>query len=229
MELVFKLPIFEGPLDLLLYLVRKKKVDIRQIPISQLADEFVEYLERMKRLDMKITSDFLEMASTLMELKSKLLIPRVKDEEREEIEKKKEELYKRLEEYSKVKEIVQRLKNESNLLKRKPVKVRIRFFQRVEDVEKFKEILERVWKEESLREMVHRVKRETLSVEEMMERILEEVDGDTDIFFLLSKARNVYELIVRLLAVLELVRMGKLVLFEDMKVGRYVNESESSG
>ncbi|MDK2898586.1 MAG: segregation and condensation protein, partial [Thermotoga sp.] len=82
MELVFKLPVFEGPLDLLLYLVRKKKVDIRQVPISQLADEFVEYLEHMKRLDMKITSDFLEMASTLMELKSKLLIPRVREEEK---------------------------------------------------------------------------------------------------------------------------------------------------
>lgn len=170
MELVFKLPVFEGPLDLLLYLVRKKKVDIRQVPISQLADEFVEYLEHMKRLDMKITSDFLEMASTLMELKSKLLIPRVREEEKEEVERKREELYRRLEEYSKVKEIVQRMREEPSLLKRKPVRLKTPFFEKVERLEKFREILERIWKEEALRESVHRVKSEVFSVEDMMEK-----------------------------------------------------------
>ncbi|MCD6550818.1 ScpA family protein [Thermotoga sp.] len=223
MELVFKLPVFEGPLDLLLYLVKKKKVDIRQIPISQLADEFVEYLEHMKRLDMKITSDFLEMASTLMELKSKLLIPRVREKEREEIERKQEELYRRLEEYTKVKEIVQRLRKEASLLKRKPVRLKTPFFGKAERLEKFREILERIWKEEALRESVHRVRGEILSVEDMMEKILEEIDGEVEIFSLLSRAKSVYELIVRLLAILELVKIGKLVLLEDMRIRRFAH------
>ncbi|AIY85993.1 MULTISPECIES: ScpA family protein [unclassified Thermotoga] len=226
MDLVFKLPVFEGPLDLLLYLVRKKKVDIREIPISQLADEFVEYLEHMKKLDMKITSDFLEMASTLMELKSKMLIPRVKEEEKESIDRKKEELYRRIEEYSKVKEIVSILKKEENLLKRKRVRVRNVFFEKIEGIEKFREILKRIWKEEAMREAVHRVKSETLSVEEMMERILDEIDGEIEILRLLSRAENVYELIVRLLAILELVKIGKLILVGDNRIRRYTNAAQ---
>lgn len=227
MELVFKLPVFEGPLDLLLYLVRKKKVDIKEIPISQLADEFVEYLEQMEKLDMKITSDFLEMASTLMELKSKMLIPRVREEEKEEIDRKKEELYRRIEEYSKVKEIIQRIKNETNLLKRKQIRVRSVFFERIEGLERFKKMIERIWKEESLREAVHKVRSETLSVEDMMERILNEVDGEVEIFPLLSRAESLYELIVRLLAILELVKIGKLILVGENRIRRYTNAAQS--
>lgn len=227
MELVFKLPVFEGPLDLLLYLVRKKKVDIREIPIAQLADEFVEYLEQMKKLDMKVTSDFLEMASTLMELKSKMLIPRVREEEKEEVDRKKEELYRRIEEYSKVKEIIQRIRNETNLLKRKQIRVRSVFFERIEGLERFRKTLERIWKEESLREAVHKVRSETLSVEEMMERILDEIDGEIEILRLLSRAENVYELIVRLLAILELVKIGKLILVGESRIRRYTNAAQS--
>ncbi|KAF2960004.1 ScpA family protein [Thermotoga sp. 38H-to] len=226
MELVFKLPVFEGPLDLLLYLVRKKKVDIREISIAQLADEFVEYLEQMKKLDMKVTSDFLEMASTLMELKSKMLIPRVREEEKEEVDRKKEELYRRIEEYSKVKEIIQRIRNETNLLKRKQIRVRSVFFERIEGLERFRKTLERIWKEESLREAVHKVRSETLSVEEMMERILDEIDGEIEILRLLSRAENVYELIVRLLAILELVKIGKLILVGESRIRRYTNAAQ---
>jgi len=76
LELVFRLPQFEGPLDLLLHLAKKRKINVRQIPISQLADEFIEYVERMKKLDLQIASDFFVMASQLMELKSKYLLPR---------------------------------------------------------------------------------------------------------------------------------------------------------
>ncbi len=86
MKLIFTLPEFEGPLDLLLFLVRKHRVDIRSIPITVIADEFIAHIEKMKSLDMVVTSDFLLMASTLLQMKSKALLPRLSPKEAQELE-----------------------------------------------------------------------------------------------------------------------------------------------
>src|SRR2546423_13696224 len=67
---------FSGPLDLLLYLVRQEQVDIYDIPIARITDEYLRYLQLMKELDIAIAGDFLVMAATLIELKSKMLLPR---------------------------------------------------------------------------------------------------------------------------------------------------------
>ena len=83
-ELRFKLESFEGPLDLLLKLIAKNKVDIMDIPIVLIFDQYMEYIDRMKRMDMDIAGEFITMAAELMLIKSKMLLPKPKNEEEED-------------------------------------------------------------------------------------------------------------------------------------------------
>ncbi|RKX55479.1 MAG: segregation/condensation protein A [Thermotoga sp.] len=212
MELVFKIPHFEGPLDLLLYLVRKKRLDVREIPIAQLADEFVEYIEKMEKMDIRVTSDFIEMASTLMELKSKSLLPGLSKEEREEFERKKEELMRRVEEYMKVKEILETLRKKERLFERTPVRMTLSFVRSFKKRERFLKILKSVLDTLETQEAVYRIKTEEISVEDMMERILEEMDEEEEIYDVLVRSKTKYELLVRFLALLELLKLGKIYL-----------------
>ena len=212
MDLVFKIPHFEGPLDLLLYLVRKKKLNIWEVPISQLADEFVEYIEKMEKMDIKITSDFIEMASTLMELKSKSLLPRLNEKEKEEFEKRKEELIRRVEEYMKVKEILETLRRKEKLFERAPVRMTPSFVRDFGKREKFLKILESVLDTLKTREVVYKIKTEEISIEDMMERILEEIGYEKRIYDILLQSKTRYELLVRFLALLELLKLGKVYL-----------------
>ena len=98
---------FEGPLDLLCYLIDKNKIDICDIKISEITDQYINYLNEMEELNLEIASEFLLMASTLLYLKSKTLLPSVVEEEKELTE---EELLRRIIEYKKYKEITQKLK-----------------------------------------------------------------------------------------------------------------------
>jgi segregation and condensation protein A len=84
-----KLEIFQGPLDLLLHLVKINEIDISDIPIATITDQYLEYLDLMRALDINVAGEFLVMASTLMHLKSKMLLPR-QVQDLEEIEELKE-------------------------------------------------------------------------------------------------------------------------------------------
>ena len=97
-----KLDVFEGPLDLLLYLIKKEEIDIYDIPIAKITDEYLEYLELMKLLDLNIAGEFLVMAATLIHIKSKMLLPpdHLEGEEKEE-EDPRAELVRRLIGYKK--------------------------------------------------------------------------------------------------------------------------------
>ncbi|HEY1602056.1 MAG TPA: segregation/condensation protein A [Pirellulales bacterium] len=97
------LEIFRGPLDLLLYLVRKHELDILDIPVAPIADQFLEHLSVLEQLDVNAAGDFLEMASTLVELKSRLILPH-EDEVEEEIADPRQQLVQRLLEYKQFKE-----------------------------------------------------------------------------------------------------------------------------
>jgi segregation and condensation protein A len=104
---------FEGPLDLLLHLIKVNEVDIYDIPISTITDQYVEYLEMMKDLDLEIASEFLVMAATLMEIKSRMLLPtQPADEEAEEDPR--FELIEQILEYKKYKELAGRLEERAN-------------------------------------------------------------------------------------------------------------------
>ncbi len=107
-----KLDIFEGPLALLLYLIRKNRVDIYDIPISTITEQYLEYLEVMRTMNLDVAGEFLLMASTLLHIKSRLLLPLEDSEEEAEEEDPREELVRRLIEYQRFKlaaqELVQR-------------------------------------------------------------------------------------------------------------------------
>ena len=98
---------FEGPLDLLCHLIDKNKMDIYDINISEITDQYIKYIEQMEKMNLEITSEFLVMSSTLLYLKSKHLLPKQQDNEEEITE---EELIRRIIEYKKFKEITKKLK-----------------------------------------------------------------------------------------------------------------------
>ena len=98
MELSYKLEKFEGPLDLLLHLIEKNKVNIYDIPIAEITDQYMEYVRQMDEENLDVVSEFLVMAATLVKIKSKMLLP-AEEEEQEEEEDPRQELVERLLEY----------------------------------------------------------------------------------------------------------------------------------
>ncbi len=128
-----KLNKFEGPLDLLCHLIDKNKMDIYDINISEITDQYIDYINQMEKINLDITSEFLVMASTLMYLKSKKLLPKT-DNDVEEITE--EELIRRIIEYKKYKEITKKLRD-AYLLNSK------RYFREVEKIDLPKQKIEK--------------------------------------------------------------------------------------
>src|SRR3954466_3511137 len=111
-EYKVKFEVFEGPLDLLLYLIKKEEVDIYDVNLTQLATQFIEYIEVMRMLDLEVAGEFLVMASTLMYIKSRELLPldqQVQTEEEDEGEDPRWELIRQLVEYKKFKDAAAQL------------------------------------------------------------------------------------------------------------------------
>ncbi|MBN1826061.1 MAG: segregation/condensation protein A [Candidatus Eisenbacteria bacterium] len=100
---------FEGPLDLLLYLIKRDEIDIYDIPISRIADQYLEHVQMMQMLDLDVAGEFLVMAATLMRIKAKMLLPRPAEDEEEEEEDPREELVRRLLEYRRYKRAAEQL------------------------------------------------------------------------------------------------------------------------
>ena len=107
------LEIFRGPLDLLLYLVRKQELDVVDIPISLITDQFLEYVTVLEKLDVNAVGDFLEMASILIEIKSQMVLPRTEDEEESQLEDPRQELVQRLLDYKKYRDAASMLEEQS--------------------------------------------------------------------------------------------------------------------
>ena len=110
-----RLEIFEGPMDLLLHLIRKNKVDIYDIPIALIMDQYLKYLDIMRILNIDVAGEFLEMAATLAYIKSRMLVPRVGSEEEDQEEDPRMELVRPLLEYAKIKEAAEILANSFQL------------------------------------------------------------------------------------------------------------------
>ncbi len=109
MGIPLKLQVFEGPMDLLMHLIEKNKIDIYDIPIVTITDQYLEYVRQMDHADMNVTSEFLVMAATLLDIKSRMLLPREEDEEGEEGDPR-DELVSRLLEYKMYKYMSEELK-----------------------------------------------------------------------------------------------------------------------
>lgn len=99
-----KIPVFEGPLDLLLFLIKKEELNIYEIPIARITEQYVAYLELMEVFDLEIACEFLVMAATLLQIKSRMLLPRHDDDEEDEEEDPRAELARRLLEYKRFKD-----------------------------------------------------------------------------------------------------------------------------
>ena len=112
MAIPLKLQVFEGPMDLLMHLIEKNKIDIYDIPIVTITDQYLEYVRRMEHDDMNVTSEFLVMAATLLDIKSRMLLPREENEEGEE-EDPRDELVRRLLEYKMYKYMSEELKEKN--------------------------------------------------------------------------------------------------------------------
>lgn len=106
---------FEGPLDLLLHLIKESKMNILDIQIEEIADQYFKYIEKQEQMNLEITSEYLVLASELLEIKSKMLLPHEKIENEEEMEDPRDELINRLLEYEAYKEITKTLKEKEEL------------------------------------------------------------------------------------------------------------------
>ncbi len=112
-QINYKLEHFEGPLDLLLTLIRKNKVNIYDIPISMILDQYLAVVQEMQEMDLEVSSEFLVLAATLLQIKSKMLLPKP-EEEAEEVDPR-QELVRRLLEYSRIKEAAEYLRPRQNI------------------------------------------------------------------------------------------------------------------
>ena len=206
---------FEGPLDLLLYLIRKANIDILDIPMARLTEQYMEYVEAMRTKNLELAAEYLVMAAMLMEIKSRMLLPQPAMPGEEE-EDPRAELVRRLLEYEKMKLAAQKLDALPQLGRDfLPVEVWIEqtLAQRLPRVEVAD--LEEAWRALLVRAKMsqhHRVTREELSVREHMSLILRRLRGGGFAEFgdLFEPTRGVPVLIVNFLAVLELVRESLL-------------------
>lgn len=216
-----RLDIFEGPLDLLLHLIHKSEVDIFDIPIATIADQYLEYLEMMKTLNIDVAGDFLVMASTLVHIKSKMLLPDSKEEQEEEIFN---EITRPLLEYISLRDAAQEL-SERELLDRdvfarhvppylqrqlgdEEPQLDVNLFQLIDA---FKRLMD-----QRLPGVQLSFQPEKWSVKEKTEIIIARLKEKNSIFFyeLFSEDRNISEFIVSFLALLELVHRGLVKIFQ---------------
>jgi segregation and condensation protein A len=215
---------FEGPLDLLLHLIRQEQVSIYDIPVARIADEYLRYLKLMQNMDIAVAGDFLVMAATLIELKTKMLLPRDPFAAPEEEEDPRKELVDQLLEYQKYKAAAQMLWSratvERAIFKRAELEtdknnpeVVVGLFDLLKV---FQEILAR-HKEEVMME----IEREEISMTEMLERLRNMVlsAGELNLRVFFERARSRRELVVAFLSVLELVRTTEVKLFQRETFG----------
>ena len=225
-----KLEIFEGPLDLLLYLIRKNHIDIKDIPIALVLQQYLEYLELMKLLDINIASEYLVMAATLIQIKSRLLIPRPSSpEEITEEEDPRQELVRKLLEYQKYKQAAKFLKEkEAERLKylRRPDSLlnynpeEVYFEASIFDlISAFKSALKDIPKEVFLE-----VIKDEFTVEEKIHDILHLllVEEKVELGELFKKAKNKLEIVAFFLAILELIRLREISVFQEGLFGKIV-------
>src|SRR5690349_1916481 len=205
---------FEGPLDLLLYLIRKANIDVLDIPMARLTEQYMEYVEVMRTKNLELAAEYLVMAAMLMEIKSRMLLPRPVMPS-EEAEDPRAELVRRLLEYERVKLAAQRL-DALPQLGRDFLPVEVWIEQSLAQMPKVNVVdLQEAWRALLVRAKMtqhHRVSREELSVREHMSLILRRLRGSGFAQFgdLFEPTRGAAVLIVNFLAVLELVREGLL-------------------
>ncbi|MBN1102155.1 MAG: segregation/condensation protein A [Deltaproteobacteria bacterium] len=222
MDYEVKLEVFEGPLDLLLHLIRKNEVDIFDIPIATITDQYLHYIDMMKALNISVAGDFLVMASTLIHIKSRMLLPASEEEEQEEDPR--EEITRPLLEYLRLKELAVDLSDRpllgrdvfahpqpedfSTHFEGEEPLLHVNLFQLMDA---FRKLLE-----QKIPDAQIQFRGDKWAVKDKINHILEIVKAQGTHYFtdLFEEARTISEMVVTFLALLELVQMGLLKVFQ---------------
>ena len=236
-----KLENFEGPLDLLLYFIKRDKIDIYDIPITQITNEYISVIDEAKSLDVSIAGEFLFMASLLLRIKTQMLLPRQVDEESLDIDDPRIDLVAQLLEYKKYKNIANKLKNlhfeNKDTFFRSSTKVVYDqspdisdFLQEVTlyEISKiFKEAIENAPTQDSFE-----IYRETVSLKDQKEFILQELKTNkiSSLKKLVKKLETKIEIIVTFLALLEMIKQSEIIClqkenFKDIEIKLIVAEA----
>jgi len=229
-----KLEIFEGPLDLLLYLVKKDHLNIYDIPIAKVTEQYLEYLNLMQLLDLNIAGEFLLMAATLMQIKSKMLLPASETPAEEVEEDPRAELIKRLLEYEKFKQVAENLRereaSQQDVFKRPKTE---------EPLENLPADKNEVWFEASIfdlinafsqalkdvpKEVFYEVIKDQYTVEQKVHDILHLllIQAEVKLSSLFSTTKTKLETVVVFLAILELAKMQEIIAHQDAAFGEIV-------
>ena len=225
MGIPVKLEVFEGPLDLLLHLIEKNKVDIYDIPIHLITEQFLEYLNLSKTLNMDITSDFILMAATLIEIKSKMLLPKHQDEDEseEETEDPRQELVQKILEYEKFREVSSILKT-SHEFENKSIYKLQEDFSSIDDVDFIKNLttdklaiaFSNIIKNMKAEEKNYTIRTELFTNKMAMNIIKEKLKSSKKLSFVeVVKDQSLENIITYFLAILELAKNGKVTLDQN--------------
>ncbi len=243
MDLNFKLQQFEGPLDLLLHLIDKNKMDIFDIPIVEITAQYMEYIRAMKEANLDVMSEFLVMAATLLKIKSKMLLP-IEETEDEEEEDPRAELVKQLLEYKMYKcisyELRDRQVDANNVYFRVPtIPDEVSKYEQPVDLEelmsditltKLNAIFNSVIKRQEnrvdpVRSKFGKIEKEEVSLDDKMNYMLEFARHNRNFSFrqLLEGQRSKMDTIVTFLVILEMMKAGQIYIvqentFDDIKI-----------
>ena len=242
MELTVKLQVFEGPLDLLLHLLEKNKVNIYDIPIVEITNQYMEYIAEMRRQDLNVMSEFLVMAATLLDIKSKMLPPAKESEDDEEDPR--AELVQQLLEYKMYKCMAYELRDrqidaEKVWFKAPTIPPEVLAYEEPVDVNelmsgvtlaRLNDIFQSIIKKQAdkidpVRSKFGRIEKEEVSLSDKMTYVEEYSlhHGHFSFRSLLEAQSGKMEVVVTFLAILELMKMGKIVVsqeytFDDIKI-----------
>lgn len=235
MEISYKLEKFEGPLDLLLHLIEKDKINIYDIPIVHITKQYMEYMENIQIDDLDTMSDFLVMAATLLDIKAKMLLPKEDKEDKQE-EDPRRELVERLIEHKKYKLMAKELADREfnsymNMFKNPTIPKEVQKYEAPIDLDKLlngidlamlKNIFEEVIKKKNYRIDPERskfgnIKRESISLKDRIFSLVEYARQFKRFNFsrLLKNKNNKTEVVVTFLAVLELMKMGSISIKQE--------------
>lgn len=243
MDMTIKLQVFEGPLDLLLHLLEKNKVNIYDIPIVEITNQYMEYIAEMKRQDLNIVSEFLVMAATLIDIKSRMLLPATEKEEEEE-EDPRAELVQQLLEYKMYKCMAYELRDrqldaERVLFKVPTIPPEVAEYEEPIDVKelvsdvtlaKLNEIFKAIMKKQEdkidpVRSKFGKIEKEEVSLADKMAYLENYCMTHSQFSFrnLLENQASKMEIIVTFLAILELMKVGKIFIsqahtFDDIRI-----------
>lgn len=244
MDLTVKLQVFEGPLDLLLHLLDKNKVNIYDIPIVEITNQYMDYIREMHRQDLNVMSEFMVMAATLLDIKSKMLLPAPETDDDEEAEDPRAQLVQQLLEYKMYKYISGELKDRQMDASRVLFKVPtipeevaayeepVNLDELVADLtlDKLNGIFQSIMKKQvdkidPIRSKFGKIQKEELSLEDCMAALENYARSHKHFSFrgLLEQARSKTEIIVTFLAILELMKMGMIcitqeAIFDDIQI-----------